>query len=253
MNSSANLLLLAGIKEELKAIFDEIPFDYSKELRAYRSQLHHNIYAVTLGPGLKKKSELASLIARIKPEMVINAGLVGLLNERSKLPIGARVHPAFIGSSQGKTGYNLTGRDEGLITVAHPVFEPDEKNELALRFQAGFCDMEAYPLIEFISSQKMLAETNGIKLIFCKVIGDRPEHYPLFRHEALMRGFSQKSLVARLVFAVGFPGGIYNLVKLIRIKQKALKSLGKEVKELIKEILSSAKNTDKLDNTLYLK
>ena len=85
---SLTILLLTGIKEELQGLLDRHPFEFEKELRVYRSRKYREFYARTTGPGVTKRKEIQKILEDIAPDVVISAGIAGILDEKDEIETG---------------------------------------------------------------------------------------------------------------------------------------------------------------------
>jgi len=141
-----------------------------------------------------------------------------------------------------------SGKD-WIVTVSKPVFEPYDKIDLKYKYRARACDMEAARLIEILMMNSKLAKI--VKIVFCKVCGDRPDDYELFKHEYLIRGWYRKGYKEKLKLLIKFPGGPRKMWELLKIKRAALDSLTLNIHEVLKQILDSGESTDKLDSIFY--
>ncbi|MFN3603684.1 MAG: hypothetical protein ACK4UJ_03110 [Leptonema sp. (in: bacteria)] len=217
------ILLLTGIKEELKEILKKHPFVFEKDVQCYHSQKYPTFYAATTGPGLQDKKKIKKILENLLPDIIINAGLVGVLDEREKIYIGDLVK---IGTVIKKTNSIQFAGGPGrftLLTVEKPIFDPIEKLDLKYEFKANVCDMEAAYLIELVGSYEIFRRESYILLI--KVVGDRPENSYLFEYEYLIRNWEHKNLKEKFEILRKFPLGIFGLIKILKIKKKALRNL----------------------------
>ena len=246
LTRTGRVLLVAGIREELDGLFRLHSFDFDKSVRAYRSRAYDRLYATTSGPGLKNRKVLRRTLLAINPDIIVNAGLVGVLDERDGLKTGERLRLGSVVNSRSGIIYpGGPGRDV-LVSVPHPLFSPLEKMNAHLDFQARVCDMEAAGLIELTASLELLAYKTV--LIFIKIAGDRPEQYDLFRYEHLLRGWNRWTLRQKALAVLRFPGGYRRLRKLQAEKKSALHQLTQAVNDSLKQILESGGRTDNLDS-----
>ena len=230
------ILLLTGIKEELKPLFKIHPFEFVKQNRFYRSIEAPNVMAGTMGPGLTKKRELKKLLEDFLPDVIINAGLVGILNDDDPIESGDLLRIGNVIDAETETIYpGGPGRDT-LVTVDRAIFQPWEKMDLYMQFdRARACDMEASKLLNFIASIEEVA--GRTEILFCKVAGDRPESYQLYENEHLVRNWNEKTFLEKARTAIKFPGGPVNLARLITQKEKAMVSLTKNMNNTITKLL----------------
>ena len=240
------ILILAGIQEELAQFLKEHPFEFNKEFRAYRSRLYGNLYAATTGPGLSRRKDIRKLILKLEPDLIINAGLVGVLDERDTLKVGDRLRLGSVIDSRNSIIYPGRPGKDVLVTVPTPVFEPLEKINLYLEFKARACDMESARLIGMVgTSEKLMKKT---RIILCKVCGDLPDDYSLFKHEHLIRGWRRADLKEKFKMILSFPGGPLSLRRLLFVKKTGLESLTTSLHRLLKQILDSGGRTDNIDS-----
>ena len=230
------ILLLTGIKEELRPVLEQHPFVFDKESRFYRSKEQPLIYAGTTGPGVQKAKELEKFLKQFEPDVVINAGLVGLLNDEDPAEPGDIMKLGTVYDQKSGLQYPGGPGRESLVTVSRPVFQPWEKLDLYVEyFHAKACDMEASKIL------RLIGEIESIKykthVVFCKVIGDRPEAYQLFENEYKIRNWESKSALSKAWTAVRFPGGPYQLKKLLKYKHRALNSLSLHINATILKLL----------------
>ena len=218
------ILIVTGIKEELRPILEQHPFDFDKQYRFYRSKETPSIYAGTLGPGLKRTRDLEKFLTFFEPEVIINAGLVGILNDDDPLQPGDLLKLGTIYDTKSGLQYpGGPGRDI-LVTVDRPVFQPWEKMELHVEYlRARACDMEAGRLLKFTGQLPNIKYKTHI--VFCKVVGDRPEAYLLYENEHLIRNWEKFSLLKKIWVSLRFPGGPFQLKNLLNYKHRALASL----------------------------
>ncbi len=229
-----NVLLLTGIKEELKKILDNHSFYYNKELHCYCSKIYPNLWASTTGPGLKERKKIKKLLENLLPEIIINAGLVGVLDERENIQIGDLVKIGTIIKQSNSIQFAGGPGRYTLITVNQPIFDPIEKLDLKYEFKANVCDMEAAHLIELVGNYEIFKKESYI--LFIKIAGDRPENSYLFEYEHLIRNWKQKKLKEKIQVAFQFPEKIFGLKKLLKIKEKALNSLSNYTLDAIRKI-----------------
>jgi len=228
------VLLLTGIKEELQPIIEKHPFKYEKDIHVYHSIKYPTFYATTTGPGLQEKKKIKKVLENLLPDVIINAGLVGLLDERDKLQIGDRVKINTVIKYNNMIQFAGGPGRYTLVTVDKPVFDPIEKMDLKYMTNAHVCDMEAARIIELVGSYEIFKKDSFI--VFIKVVGDRPDNAYLFEYEYLIRRWEQKNFYEKLITAVQFPLGIKKFYQLLTIKKKALNSLRNYTLEIVDKI-----------------
>lgn len=229
------LLVLTGIKEELSELLDRHPFAFEKDLRVYRSTRHPGLYAATTGPGVRHPGRLKKLLQEIQPDVIVNAGLVGILDERDPARAGQRLKLGQIISADSETIYPGGPGSDTLVTVDRPVHDMLDKMDLAERYHARACDMEAARIIEITGSIRELQ--NHSYLHFVKIAGDRPEEAALYEYEYKLWNWTQKGFFEKLRILWQFPGGPQAFFKLKRSKARALHGLGKELYFTVQAIL----------------
>lgn len=239
------ILLLTGIKEELEPVLKRLPFSFDKEIGAYRCVRASNLTCATTGPGLKNRTEVRRILERFEPDVVLNAGLVGILRENDGISPG---EPLRLGTViHGTTGEQYPGGpgQDILVTVKEPVFEPSDKLGLAARFRARACDMEAAELLALLGRYPLLSGKGF--LVFCKIAGDRPEDHSLFLGESSTRDWDRKSWSEKMRTAMKFPGGPTALMKLRRLRRKAIQGLEVHTLAVVRELLSLPETEDPVD------
>ncbi len=239
------ILLLTGIKEELEPVLRRLPFSFDKEIGAYRCVRAANLACATTGPGLRKKTEVRRMLERFEPDVILNAGLVGILRENDgtapgdPLRLGNVIHAGTEEQYPGGPGQDI------LVTVKAPVFDPSDKLGLAARFHARACDMEAAELLALLGRYPLLSGKGFV--VFSKIVGDRPEDHALFAGEALARDWESKSWPAKMRTAMRFPGGPTALMKLRRLRRNALRGLEVHTLAVVRELLSLPETEDPVD------
>ena len=229
------ILLLTGIREELHPLLNSYSLQFNKELRLYRSLRYPELYAATTGPHLKRRRELRRWIDTIQPRIVVNAGLVGLLELGHPASIGDRISLELLVDAKTAIQYPGGPGKARLVSIDRPVFAPHEKMDLALDYKADVCDMEAAVLTGFLGQFDKLSER--MTLIFCKVVGDRPESWNLFRYEHLVRGWEGRGLLSKARAGLLFPGGPWKLKKLLHRKELGRRSLCGHVSRLLDSLI----------------
>ncbi len=228
------ILLITGIKEELQAILDKHDFQYDKLLKVYHSKKYPTLYATTTGPALQERNKIKKVLENLLPDIVINAGLVGVLDERDKIQIGDRVKiDTVVKFSNGIRFAGGPGKYT-LVTVDKPVFDPIEKLDLKYSINAHVCDMEAAHVIELVGSYELFKKDSYI--VFIKIAGDRPENAYLFEYEHLIRKWEEKTLMEKIRIIRTFPKGISGIYTLLKLKKKALDSLATNTLQIIDKI-----------------
>lgn len=224
------ILLLTGIKEELQGLLDRHPFEFEKDLRIYRSRKYRELYARTTGPGVTKRKEIQKVLEDIAPDVVICAGIAGILDERDSIKTGELLRVGEVIRKSGRITYpGGPGRDK-LITVDRPVHDVLDKLDLATEFKARACDMEAAVLLDMVGALPALSRKTFVVML--KVAGDRPEDSSLYEYEHHTWGWDKKNLWQKMNTALRFPTGPTDCLRLIRHKKLALQSLTKQM-ELI--------------------
>ena len=243
------VLLLTGIREELEAVFKRIDFEYIRSDRIYQGVDYKDLFATTVGPGFKKKKEIKKIITKIQPTIILNIGLAGILDDRDSISIGDLIDVSTLKNIHSDIVF-ITGQPGStMVTVDHLVFDPIERTELAERHGARSCDMESFYLAKFLTENKTLFNYADIKLLICRIAGDRPEHFKLFPNEYRIRNWRNLSFTQKMAVFLTFPGGVNSTLKLLKLKKTALDSLGFQTERIVKEIFNSAKRTDILHNT----
>ncbi len=218
------IVLLTGLKEELELFLARHEHTFDRTSRLYRFGEFPHLWAGSTGPGIKKRGALRRLIQELKPDVVIHAGLTGVLDERDSLVRGEPLLIRRVADPREGKWYGEGGKEETVVTLSAPLFAPDEKSELALRWDARVCDMESAVLYR-------LLEGIPCTLYFCKVAGDLPEDAPLYRHEYLVRGWSRKGIGQKLLLFLRFPGGPWRMLRLLRRKARMMESLTRFMEE----------------------
>lgn len=242
-----NILLLTGLFEELRVFQGEHPMAYEKDLRAFRSEWYPRFYAATTGPGLSKRKAIRKLLASIRPAVIVNAGLVGILRDRDPALLGERLRIGAVKSEADSIVYPGGAGHDVLVTVRAPVFHPADKAELAVEHGARACDMEAGALLALVAGRPA-GQRPDLRVVFCKVVGDLPGDYELFVNEHLTRGLEGKGLWGRLWTALTFPGGPRVYRRLTLYRRTALGALAREIHRTLKPILDSGGRADTGDS-----
>lgn len=283
-NRPLRLLLLTGIEEELWDIIRICSLQFEKRLGCYRSSLYPFLYAATLGAGISKAGKTERLILRSRPDVIINAGLVGILSQSSaveigeRLPVGKVAYAAAYANSAGviwsdsHSSHNSHNSHKGapsskgadskgasskggdscyLVSVKEPIFSPKKKSELMQESGANICDMEAAPLLTLLGEWTKRHSLSA-SLIFCKVAGDRPEHHSLFRHEEMLRGWHRsKSLRAKLTLLQRLLPAPFALLRLLALKKRALKALSEHTSSLLHLLIKRQLLPPHIDSIFY--
>ncbi|MEQ9365859.1 MAG: hypothetical protein RIF32_16570, partial [Leptospirales bacterium] len=174
---------------------------------------------------------------KLVPHVIVNAGLVGLLRESAKAKAGDRLRIGSVVDVRTGVIYPGGSGRETLVSVPAPVFESSDKMDLALDHQATACDMEAAVLLGLIGQVEEVA--TGSLVVLCKVVGDRPDSYNLFKFEHLVRGWERKKAWERLWLGLRFPGGPRRLRELLEMKSIALDSLGRRLEALVRALAAA--------------
>lgn len=244
-----NILICTGLREELRSFFTLHPFEYSREAGCYRSSREEGLFAITTGPGFLGKKRFMKCLKLLRPRIIVNAGLVGVLYEKHGIEIGEKIELANVIDSMSRIVYPGGPGKRTLVTVSHPVFEPLEKMNLHLEHNAHACDMEAAVLLKNLGLGDRHPDENLV--VFCKVAGDLPEHYLIFRDEELTHGWDRLTFVEKLKKGFRFPGGPLRLKKLLNHKDFALKSLARHLNRTVNTVLENGGSTDNLDSIFY--
>lgn len=231
------ILLLTGIQEELLPVINSLQLTF-RQHGAYQSVAYPELYAATTGPGLKKKSEIRGLLKELQPEIIVNAGLAGMLLDEPEPVSGELIRLASVIDAESELVYPISHHGHTLVTVKSPVFEPRDKWLLSRQFHAEFCDMEAARVIQLVRQVDEVREESPV--LFLKVVGDLPDHFDLYKHEALVRGWHRQSLLGKFATGIRFPGGPLKLRRLLRLKEQAQRGLTHHVTRSIKSLLGGA-------------
>lgn len=245
-----NVLLLTGVDEELQVFLKDHPCTFSREWKAYRSKSHPNLFAATTGPGLRKRRAIERLLEFLVPEVIINAGLVGVLRAEAPYAAGDRIRIGTVISDANSIVYpDVSGSVKGatLISVRAPVFHPAEKLDLAENRHAEVCDMEAGPLLGLVSRPAGWRPFE-LRVVFCKVAGDLPADAELFRHEHRTRGWQRFSFWRKVWVGLTFPGGPLALRRLLHYRGNVLSGFGNQLRQTVKAVLESDGSTDTQDS-----
>lgn len=238
------ILLLTGIKEELSPFLDRHPFEFERDIRVYHSKEIPGLYATTTGPGLKQAGRIKKVLETILPDIIVNAGLVGILDERDEIQTGDRLKLGQVIRLESETIYpGGPGRDR-LVTVDRPVHDLLDRMELHDRFRARACDMEAARLIALVGSVQPLQNKSYIH--FIKIAGDRPEHGPLYEFEYMLWDWPRKSLFGKIRTLLRFPGGPAGFFRLRKLKRRATNRLTAEIEASILKILKHGGIPDRM-------
>ncbi|MBI3395232.1 MAG: hypothetical protein HY042_05310, partial [Spirochaetia bacterium] len=178
-------VLLTAVKEELECVLAVAPFQFDREIRAYRCLTDRNLIAATTGPGLKQRKDIRLILEMHEPDIIVNAGLVGILSEEDTIQPGERLRLGSVILAADGTEYPAgPGGHDRLVTVPKPVFDPADKLDLKTQWKARACDMEAAQVIALVGQIRTVAPTAAVAL--CKVAGDLPIHHELFKDEYLL-------------------------------------------------------------------
>lgn len=242
MNEAKNILILTGIGEELHSFLKVHPMEFSRELRLYRSRIYPHLYAATTGPGVRKRKEILRWLRTLRPAIVINAGLTGILSRQSGVRSGAMLEIGTVLTLDSDSPYRAGAGKDLLVSIGFPLFDADEKEELHVRTGAGFCDMEAGPLIELMEESGKESTTGAPQLLFCKIAGERPEEGPLYASEHLIRGWAGKGVWEKVGLALRFPGGPLQFLRLRRKKEALLRSLARSLNSMVQDTERKLRN-----------
>ncbi len=223
---------------------------FEKSMGLYRSSRYPSLYAATMGAGISKAGKIERFILRIKPDVVINAGLAGILEHHRQVKTGSRLSVnKVIDRENGSRYRGGPGRNQ-IISVRQPVFSPQKKREHFLQYGANVCDMEAAPLLAIL---ERCAKKFPLPpaLIFCKVAGDTPQHRSLFQKEHIIRGWHRKNSLQRLIPLLHLSIGPFTLLRLLSIKKKALTALYWHIQCLVHLLIKKQALTKGIDSVFY--
>lgn len=215
----------------------------------YRSQHYPELYAGTTGPALKKRKKIRKWINELQPQIIVNAGLVGILRREHPAQVGDRIKLGRLIDSRYRTIFPGGPGPWTLVGVTEPVFKPHRKIDVALDFDADACDMEAALLLSFAGQFDTLSDQ--ITMICTKIVGDRPESYDLFQNEQLVRGWQHKSGWQKIKCGLGFPGGPWRLKRLLKQKEIALHALGLHTNRLLNSLIKH-ENINKSIDSIFI-
>lgn len=239
------VLLVTGLKEELAGIL-RAGFHWDPDSRLYRSLQQPDLLAGTSGPGLRSRKQLRKAILRCQPDVIVNGGLVGVLPDDSGYNTGDRLALGEVIDAASGLIYPGGRGHERLISVDRPVFQPLEKMNLHLDSRATVCDMEAAPLLQLLG--ELAAELPELFVVFCKVVGDLPEDYFLFRMEERIRGWSQKTAAEKLGVFLRHPRDTADLLRLFRLKRRALDSLTGKLGAVVRRLFRVGRVDEDMDS-----
>lgn len=229
------ILVLTGIAEELRPLKAVYDLEYLEKLGLYRSKKHALLFAATTGPGIAKRKNIYEWLTIMEPNVILNAGLVGLTKSAPERAIGSRLRLGTIVQQRPELYFPGGKGQDVLVTVERPIFEPWEKLDLYDRYGAIACDMEAAILMAIIAKNPKL--TQECYVAFCKVIGDIPNQYELYKHEEKVRGWHYLNRRDKVKLAFEFPGGPFALIRLMNAKKKAVHGFQKEICHTIDRLL----------------
>ncbi|MCE9596489.1 MAG: hypothetical protein K8S54_00845 [Spirochaetia bacterium] len=205
----------------------------------YRSKSYPEFYAATTGPGMRGEREIRELLKDLMPDVIVNAGLAGMLldlSDRQGSPQpGDLLRLSSIIDAQNDVIFPLGPYGQVLVTVKQPVLEPYQKAALAREHRARFCDMEGARLIQLMRNADDLRDETPI--VFCKVVGDTPDHFDLSEHEQLVERWYRAGLFGRMVLGLKFPGGPLRMRKLLRLREAAVAGLATHTRHTVKALL----------------
>lgn len=223
------------MQEEIALLLDRIPTDFDSHLRSHRCRSFPSLSFFVAGAGLSRRRELRRVLRELQPEVIVNMGLVGLLEEKDPLPVGGRLVIGEVTEVERGIVYpGGPGRDR-LATVSAPLFEPWQKYELHLNSGARACDMEAARLLHLVG-QSEIAERCWV--VFCKTVGERVPDWPLYRDEEQLRRWRRMGFWEQLRIGLRFPGGPLQLRRLLAAKGMALTALTDRSEELLRRLLA---------------
>jgi len=185
------ILILTGVAEELRAIMNywetghEQKFTYDRQGRFFVLPYGgHIFFAGSAGAGLPRTGQLLRRLEYAAPDVIVSAGLVGVLRPYSGLEPGQELTIQTVKSAREDTLYPGGPGRFVLISVDEPLFDPGQKHDLARLSGADLCDMEAYRLLKLCGRSPMALKW---RIVLIKIAGDLPEQARLYRHEARLR------------------------------------------------------------------
>lgn len=235
------LLLLTGIQEELLPLIPEFRLGFHAA-GVYQSSSYPDFYATSTGPGLNKGRHIRDLLLELMPDIIVNAGLTDMLLDQSDRPgvpqPGDLLKIASIVDAQNDVIFPLSPHGKTLVTLRPAVLEPSQKAAAAREHRAQFCDTEGARIIQLLRNNDDLREETPI--VFCKVVGDLPDHFDLYEHPHLVHAWDQKGFLGRMIVGLKFPGGPLRMRRLLHLKEKALIGLTQHTARTIKTLLGGA-------------
>jgi hypothetical protein len=241
------ILLVTGIAEELNLLFDRHTFDYQTDIRAYRSQEHRNLFATTSGPGLSRRRELRKLMEVLQPDLILNAGLVGILNIGDRAKPGELIKLNTIIDASENLIYPGGPGSDTLVTIDAPLFALHRKMELYYEYNhARAYDMEAGKLLRFTGGIESISTKTTV--IFCKTVGDLALEADIYKNESLLHGWSRAGIVKKMKIFWSFPGGPLGLRRLRRAKEFALEGLTEQIDQKIIRLIESGNIPHNMDS-----
>ncbi|MBE7440258.1 MAG: hypothetical protein HS115_17540 [Spirochaetales bacterium] len=227
------ILILTGIAQELRAILQywedrhQEPFTYDKQGRFFiLPYAGHVFYAGSAGPGLPRPAHLLRRLEWAAPDVIVSAGLVGVLRPHSAIPVGQELTIRAVQSHNEPTVYPGGPGRFVLLSVDRPIFDPGQKHDLARASGADLCDMEAYRLLKLCGRSPLALQW---RIVLLKIAGDLPEQADLFRYEDRLRTRPGSGIRDRL----GSWLVSVRHYRLLRIKKKGLLGLGRATEQFI--------------------
>lgn len=233
-----NILIITGIKEELELFISRNSATFRSELRCFQLPNQPGVFCMTGGPGIRKKKEIRRVLRDVRPQIVVSAGLVGLLNGDLTLKSGSLAQ--IKGITDGVNSCNVQNSFQGhnLISIDKPIFSPSEKMDFLDETGADFCDMEMFPLYALLVAHAKEAN-NAVSLCPIKVIGDRPEDFDLYRFEHELRGMKLATFRQIISASRGFSGGYWRFARLVYKKKRQYYKLTLYLEKFIRNIQSA--------------
>lgn len=229
------ILLLFGIREEISPFLRMLHCSFDTKIRLYQCQKKSTlIYAMTTGPGLRRKKEIRKAILESNPDLILNAGAVGSLKKGANLRWGTIQPIQSILST--KDGKQFQSSENGfvLLSISEIMNSQSDRADLADQYGATLVDMEAHPICSLVEHLPMEGEKPPLH--FVKIIGDRPEDSDLYRDEAMIRDWHHKSIMQKWDVFKQFPGGPIKLFTLLVRKKIVYYRLSNSVKKILQSV-----------------
>jgi len=173
------------------------------------------------GPGLKKnKNKLQNWLHQHQITTLLQTGYCGALNHRYQP--GDVCQIGKVSSIESTEEFKMTSPDENhdLLTVGHPIFTMEERDDILLKHKADLIDMEAWHICNLLKNH-----FSDVKTSVIKIVGDVPGEELLMEHEVKMRAyFKEFRFLYRIQIAVKTGWPFFELYKRKRMLQKSLKS-----------------------------